>query len=70
MLDPGNYGPLTITGPVNIQGHGWASSAATTGATVSLSTPARMTRSVYAEFCSMGSAVRAASAFSSTRGGA
>ena len=32
VLDPGNYGPLTITGPVSIQGHGWASSAATTSA--------------------------------------
>src|ERR1700722_1930040 len=31
VLDPGNYGSLTITGPVSIQGHGWASSAATTG---------------------------------------
>src|SRR5580704_15680182 len=28
VLDPGNYGGLTITGPVSIQGHGWASSAA------------------------------------------
>jgi hypothetical protein len=31
VLDPGNYGGLTITGPVSIQGHGWASSAAPAG---------------------------------------
>ena len=24
VLDPGNYGALTITGPVSVQGHGWA----------------------------------------------
>jgi hypothetical protein len=24
VLDPGNYGALTITGPVSIEGHGWA----------------------------------------------
>jgi hypothetical protein len=27
VLDPANYGPLTITGPVSIEGHGWASVA-------------------------------------------
>jgi hypothetical protein len=27
VLDPANYGSLTITGPVSIQGHGWASIA-------------------------------------------
>src|SRR5580700_4996111 len=31
VLDPGNYGGLTITGPISIQGHGWASSAAPNG---------------------------------------
>jgi len=31
VLDPGNYRALTITGPISIQGHGWASSAAATG---------------------------------------
>jgi len=30
-LDPANYGSLTITGPVSIEGHGWASSAAVSG---------------------------------------
>jgi hypothetical protein len=28
VLDPANYGSLTITGPVSIEGHGWASIAA------------------------------------------
>ena len=28
VLDPANYGALTITGPVTIEGHGWASIAA------------------------------------------
>jgi hypothetical protein len=27
VLDPANYGSLTITGPVSIEGHGWASIA-------------------------------------------
>jgi hypothetical protein len=27
VLDPANYGALTITGPVSIEGHGWASIA-------------------------------------------
>src|SRR6202051_3068769 len=31
VLNPGNYGGLTITGPISIQGHGWASSAAPAG---------------------------------------
>jgi hypothetical protein len=33
-LDPGNYGALTITGPVSIQGHGWASLSAPTGTAI------------------------------------
>jgi hypothetical protein len=35
-LDPGNYGSLTITGPVSIEGHGWASMSATTGAAITI----------------------------------
>ena len=35
-LDPGNYGALTITGPVSIQGHGWASMSANTGAAITI----------------------------------
>jgi hypothetical protein len=31
VLDPANYGALTITGPVSIEGHGWASLAAVSG---------------------------------------
>src|SRR6202163_1779190 len=31
VLDPANYGSLTITGPVSIQGHGWASIAPVSG---------------------------------------
>jgi hypothetical protein len=31
VLDPANYGALTITGPVSIEGHGWASIAAVSG---------------------------------------
>jgi hypothetical protein len=31
VLDPANYGALTITGPVSIEGHGWASISATSG---------------------------------------
>jgi len=31
VLDPANYGALTITGPVTIEGHGWASIAAVSG---------------------------------------
>jgi hypothetical protein len=30
-LDPGNYGQLTITGPVSIEGHGWASMSTVPG---------------------------------------
>jgi Right handed beta helix region len=30
VLDPANYGALTITGPVSIEGHGWASIAPVT----------------------------------------
>jgi hypothetical protein len=29
VLDPANYGELSITGPVSIEGHGWASISAT-----------------------------------------
>src|ERR1700719_4476207 len=31
VLDPANYGALTITGPVSIEGHGWASIALVSG---------------------------------------
>jgi hypothetical protein len=31
VLDPANYGSLTITGPVSIEGHGWASIAPVAG---------------------------------------
>jgi hypothetical protein len=31
VLDPANYGSLTITGPVSIEGHGWASIAPIAG---------------------------------------
>ncbi len=31
-LDPGKYGPLTITGPVTIDGNGWAAITAASGA--------------------------------------
>jgi hypothetical protein len=31
VLDPANYGALTITGPVSIEGHGWASIAPVSG---------------------------------------
>jgi hypothetical protein len=31
VLDPANYGALTITGPVSIEGHGWASVAPVSG---------------------------------------
>jgi hypothetical protein len=31
VLDPANYGSLTITGPVSIEGHGWASIAPASG---------------------------------------
>ena len=56
VLDPGEYGPLTITHGVSIQGHGWATVTATSGATQSPSTRARPTRSISAGCCSMGSA--------------
>jgi hypothetical protein len=38
-LDPGNYGSLTIIGPVSIQGHGWASMSANTGAAITINSP-------------------------------
>ena len=31
VLDPANYGSLTITGPLSIQGNGWAASSAVSG---------------------------------------
>jgi hypothetical protein len=31
VLDPANYGALTITGPVSIEGHGWAAISAASG---------------------------------------
>jgi hypothetical protein len=31
VLDPANFGSLTITGPVSIEGHGWASIAPPSG---------------------------------------
>ena len=34
VLDPANYGSLTITGPLSIQGNGWAASSATSGEAV------------------------------------
>ena len=36
VLDPGNYGALTIIGPVNIQGHGWAGMSANSGAAITI----------------------------------
>jgi hypothetical protein len=39
VLDPGNYGSLTITGPVSIQGHGWAGMSANTGAAITINSP-------------------------------
>jgi hypothetical protein len=33
-LDPGNYGALTVTGPVSIEGHGWAAMSAPTGTAI------------------------------------
>ena len=39
VLDPGNYGSLTITGPVNIQGHGWAGLSANAGAAITINAP-------------------------------
>src|SRR5215469_4080008 len=38
VLDPANYGSLTITGPVSIEGHGWASVAppGTNGTAISI----------------------------------
>src|SRR5580692_2275732 len=39
VLDPGNYGSLTITGPISIQGHGWTGMSTTTGATITINAP-------------------------------
>ena len=33
-LDPGNYRALTVTGPVSIEGHGWAAMSAPTGTAI------------------------------------
>jgi hypothetical protein len=38
-LDPGNYGSLTIIGPVSVQGHGWAGMSANTGAAITINSP-------------------------------
>jgi hypothetical protein len=40
VLDPANYGSLTITGPVSIEGHGWASIAPVAGqAAITINAP-------------------------------
>jgi hypothetical protein len=39
-LDPGNYGALTITGPVSIEGHGWAAMSAPTGTAITINAQA------------------------------
>jgi hypothetical protein len=40
VLDPANYGSLTITGPVSIEGHGWASIAPASGqAAITINAP-------------------------------
>jgi hypothetical protein len=40
VLDPANYGSVTITGPVSIEGHGWASIAPVTGqAAITINAP-------------------------------
>jgi hypothetical protein len=40
VLDPANYGSLTITGPVSIEGHGWASIAPVAGqAAITITAP-------------------------------
>jgi hypothetical protein len=40
VLDPANYGSLTITGPVSIEGHGWASIApVANGAAITINAP-------------------------------
>ncbi len=36
VLDPGNYGSLTIIGPVSIQGHGWAGMSTNIGAAITI----------------------------------
>jgi hypothetical protein len=41
-LDPGKYGPVTITGPITINGNGWAAitaPAAGNGITITAGTP-------------------------------
>ncbi len=40
MLDPGNYGSLTIIGPVSIQGHGWTGMSTNTGAAITINAQA------------------------------
>jgi hypothetical protein len=40
VLDPANYGSVTITGPVSIEGHGWASIAPVSGqAAITINAP-------------------------------
>jgi hypothetical protein len=39
-LDPGNYGALAITGPVSIEGHGWAAMSAATGTAITINAQA------------------------------
>jgi hypothetical protein len=40
VLDPANYGSVTITGPVSIEGHGWASIAPVAGqAAITINAP-------------------------------
>src|ERR1700732_3744706 len=40
VLDPANYGAVTITGPVSIEGHGWASIAPVSGqAAITINAP-------------------------------
>ena len=36
VISPGEYGPLSITGPISIQGHGWASVTAASGNAITI----------------------------------
>src|ERR1700722_20244849 len=38
-LDPGKYGPLTITGPVTINGNGWAAITGPAGGAITITAP-------------------------------
>ena len=42
MLDPAGYGALTITHSINIQGHGWASTSASAGGVINITTSAKV----------------------------